>query len=71
MKTILLILGTLLIVVALIGTDFRHSDQAAVEVEKKKCYGYTIIEFGKGINCNGDTVRLIQVPGGQQRALVE
>jgi hypothetical protein len=25
---------------------------------KKKCFGYTIIEAGKGINCAGDTIPL-------------
>jgi hypothetical protein len=30
-----------------------------------KCFGYTITEFGKGINCNGDTIRLTRKNGLQ------
>ena len=30
-----------------------------------KCFGYTITEFGKGINCKGDTIRLIRKNGLQ------
>ena len=26
--------------------------------KKPKCTGYTIIEYGKGVNCQGDTVML-------------
>ena len=28
-----------------------------------KCIGYTIIAFDKGINCQGDTIRLVRKNG--------
>lgn len=28
-----------------------------------KCMGYTIIDFDKGINCQGDTIRLVRKNG--------
>jgi hypothetical protein len=58
-----------LIVVFLIAADFKKESTTAslqVNIPKKPCYGYTIIEFGKGINCNGDTVKLVKVKGGQE-----
>jgi hypothetical protein len=73
MKKILLIFSVVLMVVVLLGADIRRKKEGPVltTVEKKPCYGYTIIEFGKGINCDGDTVRLIKVNGGQELARVE
>lgn len=32
---------------------------------ERNCTGYTIIEYGKGINCNGDTVALQKIGGLQ------
>ena len=26
--------------------------------KKKKCFGYTLVEYGKGIDCNGDTIKV-------------
>jgi len=31
--------------------------------EKKSCSGYEVIEANKGIDCNGDTIRLIKKHG--------
>jgi hypothetical protein len=56
------------ILTAIIGADFRRIDstiEQPVVVTKKKCLGYTIIEFGKGIDCNGDTVKLVKRNGIQ------
>jgi hypothetical protein len=69
MKTILLVFGMMLTLIVLLGADIRRNKEAAVLSPKEvklPCYGYTIIEFGKGINCQGDTVRLVKVPGGGQ-----
>lgn len=68
MKTIFLLFGVVLTLIVLLGADIRRDKEAAVmpAVEKLPCYGYTIIEFGKGINCHGDTVRLVKVKGGGQ-----
>ena len=32
---------------------------------ERNCTGYTIIEYGKGINCSGDTVALHKIGGLQ------
>jgi hypothetical protein len=68
MKKIFLLFGIVLTLVVLLGADIRRQKEASLILAdgKKTCYGYTIIEFGKGINCNGDTVRLAKVKGGGQ-----
>ena len=68
MKKIFLLFGIVMMLVVLLGTDIRRRKDVSlqpVSEEKKPCYGYTIIEFGKGINCEGDTVKLNKVYGGQ------
>ncbi len=73
MKKIFLLFGIVLMLVVLLGADIRRKKEAAASqiFEKKPCYGYTIIEFGKGIDCDGDTVKLEKVAGGQQVARIE
>lgn len=73
MKKIFLLFGIVLMLVVLLGAEIRGKKEASASAvpEKKPCYGYTIIEFGKGIDCNGDTIRLEKVAGGQQIARAE
>lgn len=68
MKKILLLFAIVLMLVALLGADIHGKKEGSLMtvVEKKPCYGYTIIEFGKGIDCDGDTVKLVKVKGGGQ-----
>jgi len=62
MKKAILTLGTLFtIAFVMIGADFKSENQV-VAVEKH-CSGYTILEAGKGIDCHGDTVRLVKKYG--------
>jgi hypothetical protein len=66
MKTMIMLCGIFLLILILVGADFRkETPQTPIPAPKKKCIGYTIIEFGKGIDCNGDTVVLQKVQGGQ------
>jgi preprotein translocase subunit SecD len=68
MKKLFIAFSIIALVVILIGADIRRDQSSNLNsavVAKKKCVGYTIIEFGKGIDCNGDTVKLIKVDGGQ------
>jgi hypothetical protein len=67
MRRIILALSFLFVLVILIGADIRRNDSSTqvTSAPKKKCLGYTIIEFGKGIDCNGDTVKLVKVNGVQ------
>lgn len=68
MKTIFVLFGLVLTLIVLLGADIRRNKEVAMvpAPEKLPCYGYTIIEFGKGINCHGDTVKLVKVKGGGQ-----
>jgi hypothetical protein len=72
MKKIIHSVAVIGILTAIIGADFRRTDSTSVQqiVVKKKCLGYTIIEFGKGIDCNGDTVKLVKRNGIQVLAEV-
>lgn len=36
--------------------------------KKSSACGYRIIEFGVGLNCKGDTVKLVRAMGYQRRA---
>ena len=67
MKRVILAFTPLIILLTMIGADMRSTDTlAALPVPTKKhCIGYTILEFGKGIDCNGDTVKLIRINGVQ------
>jgi len=58
--TILFLVSTALL---MIGTDFRTPQPKAVVEAKKHCVGYTILEAGLGIDCNGDTVKLVKKYG--------
>ena len=67
MNKILLLFGIVLMLVILLGADIRRKKEAQPAVlEKKPCYGYTIVEFGKGVDCHGDPVKLVKVKGGGQ-----
>ncbi len=53
----------------LMGADFHRQNAHGAKPpakEKKFCNGYTIVEFGKGIDCNGDTVKLVKINGVQE-----
>jgi hypothetical protein len=76
MKKLLTAVVALPILGILIGADIERTTatpptDVVVKKDSKPCYGYTIIEFGKGIDCNGDTVKLVKVNGGQQLAAAE
>lgn len=62
MKKAIFTLSTLFsIAFLMIGADFKSDNQSIVI--KKHCSGYTIIESGKGIDCHGDTVKLVKKYG--------
>lgn len=50
-----------------IGADHRESQISAASL-KRTCKGYTVIEASKGVDCNGDTIKLVKVSGFYQRA---
>ena len=63
------ILGALcMIMTALLLSGVNLHGSVAENPPKKKyspSCGYTIIEFGLGIDCNGDTVKIIKKNGAQ------
>ena len=49
------------VLVLFTGFDFRNSGKN--KSENRNCTGYVVIEAGKGIDCNGDTIRLTKRHG--------
>ncbi|HYG19300.1 MAG TPA: hypothetical protein VD816_10230 [Ohtaekwangia sp.] len=67
MKRILFtIIGLCLLVVAF-GSQLLTASNTTTA--KAHCAGYTIVEAGIGIDCHGDTVRLVKTAGFYERAL--
>lgn len=53
-------------ILAVIGAGLHQGSVSQRPKPKKSpSCGYTIVEYGKGIDCNGDTVKLIKVEGIQ------
>lgn len=48
------------------GANYKNAD---AKTQKKTCRGYSVIEVDKGIDCNGDTIRLVKVNGFFERAI--
>lgn len=49
----------------LTGANYKT---AGAKQAKKHCMGYSVIAADKGVDCNGDTIRLIKDYGYFQRA---
>jgi len=68
MKRIIGSFGMIALAMLLAGVSFHGPVKDAPVVATKKykpSCGYTIIEFGIGIDCNGDTVRISRTNGAQ------
>ena len=52
----------------LTSADYKSAD---VPAAKKVCRGYSVIEADKGIDCHGDTIKLVKVHGFFERKLKE
>lgn len=63
--SVVLILGLAGLLV--MGADHRRSASVENKVVKKACFGYTIIEDSKGVDCNGDTIKLVRTAGFYER----
>ena len=66
MKRVSVILTLGLVGFMVLGAERRNAPPAA-KVAKKACIGYTIIEASKGIDCNGDTIKLVRTAGFYER----
>ena len=69
MKRVSLILTLGLAGLMVMGAERRNTVAPKQEkkVAKKTCIGYTIIEASKGIDCNGDTIKLVRTAGFYER----
>ena len=66
MKKLICAFIIVVVLVGLSGADIRrNSNLSAISIPKKHCVGYTILEFGKAIDCHGDTILLKKIKGGQ------
>ena len=45
-----------------------NNKSTATKKTHRNCNGYSVIEVDKGIDCNGDTIKLIKVNGFFERA---
>jgi hypothetical protein len=54
---------TCVVFIVLIYVGSTSDWMFAVEAKPKSCTGYEIIEAGKGIDCNGDTIKLTKRAG--------
>jgi hypothetical protein len=66
MKRFIVALSLIFVSLLLSGVTF-HKPEAAAPILKKysPACGYTIIEYGVGIDCNGDTVKIEKKHGAQ------
>jgi hypothetical protein len=64
MRSMLMII-TLLTMFLITGANYKS---AGAQKSKKHCRGYSVIEVDKGVDCNGDTIRLVKIHGYFERA---
>ena len=68
MKKMFLIAGGLSgLVMIIAAADFRPFPHLLDS--REKCTGYTIIEYDKGIDCHGDTIKLVRKYGFAERVI--
>lgn len=61
-----LILVCVMMIIA--AADFRRLPLIHAQ-PLRPCGGYTIIEYDKGLDCNGDTIRLVRTHGYAERVV--
>lgn len=62
-KVILIAIFSFGIALILVAANYPLPKSLRPAPVLKPCVGYTIIEFGKAVNCHGDTVRLLRQNG--------
>lgn len=69
MKRVSVFVALSLTALMVVGAVHRNLTPGAEEVKvvKKACVGYTIIEDSKGVDCHGDTIKLVRTAGFYQR----
>lgn len=67
-KVFFLAIGLVCLVMVIVAADFRSIPHMLTsEPGKPSCKGYTIIEYDKGIDCQGDTIQLTRRNGYAER----
>ena len=56
------------VVIFLFESVMGNQKLFAVKEQKKNCSGYVVIEVNKGIDCNGDTIKLMKKHGYYEMA---
>ncbi|HEX6225137.1 MAG TPA: hypothetical protein VFZ52_12035 [Chryseolinea sp.] len=59
-----LLIVILLSAFVLTSADYKETDPSTT---RKFCRGYSVIEADKGIDCHGDTIKLVKVHGFFER----
>jgi len=70
MKKLIFAISVLTNLSLITAADFKSKPVipvAVAPVKQKTTCGYTIVEFGKGVDCHGDTIKLAKVNGIQVR----
>lgn len=62
------ILIVIVVFATLLLTGANYKSEGA-STAKRHCRGYSVIEVDKGIDCNGDTIKLVKVNGYFERML--
>lgn len=63
-RSVIMILA-IFVMFLLTGANYTDGSKNVV---KKHCMGYSVISVDKGVDCNGDTIRLMKVNGYFERA---
>lgn len=67
LKIFILFIAIVLTLSGMMASNLQRTTN--VEIPKRNCRGYTVIEVDKGIDCNGDTVELVKKNGFFELAL--
>lgn len=69
MKQVSVVLALVAAGMLVMGADGKvaQTEKAEKKVSRKSCVGYTIIEASKGIDCYGDTIKLVRTAGFYER----
>ena len=68
MKKAVLTGFSMIVAVLLIGANVHDTANPSQQHKKSSGCGYRIVEYGIGVNCNGDTIRLVKARGFQALA---
>lgn len=67
-RNVLLII-IMLSAVVLTSADYKQTNSSTTA--REFCRGYSVIEADKGIDCHGDTIKLVKVHGFFEREVKE